>query len=82
MYVAKLKFLHMPEDEKAKVAALTHELVPIVKKVQEILPLFLALSNDSASVQKILTMVRPFVFSSLFGPSSALFQALTDFFRL
>ncbi|KAL8277218.1 hypothetical protein RQP46_010391 [Phenoliferia psychrophenolica] len=50
----------LSEEEKARVAALTHELIPVVKKVYEILPLFLAMSCDSQSVQKILTMTALF----------------------
>ncbi|KAK4699889.1 hypothetical protein P7C70_g6366, partial [Phenoliferia sp. Uapishka_3] len=57
---SKLKFLTMSEEEKARVAALTHDLIPIVKKVHEVLPLFLAMSNDTASVGKILTMAALF----------------------
>lgn len=44
-------------EDRTKVAALTHQLAPLAKKVLEILPLFLAMTNQVDVVKKFLTSV-------------------------
>lgn len=70
LVAAKLKLLNVSEEEKARVASLTHELMGLVRNTLEILPLFLAMTNEQSSVRKILTMVRPFS-----PPSVSLFKS-------
>lgn len=45
-------------DIASRVAAHTHALAPLAKKVTDILPLFLAMTNQGDVVKKFLTSVR------------------------
>lgn len=45
--------------EKAKLTAKTHELTPLVRKIYEILPLFVAMSNQREPARRLLLLVRP-----------------------
>lgn len=59
-FSASLKLIHVADEDKSRVAILTHELLPLAKRVSELLPLFLAMCNDQVATRKILTMVRSF----------------------
>lgn len=65
LYQASLKLIHVADEDKSKVAILTHELLPLAKRVSELLPLFLAMCNDQLATRKILTMVRYLFFRVL-----------------
>lgn len=54
---ARLKEIDLPEDQRQPVTAMTNELIPHVRKVVEMLPLFYALTGDHASTRKMLTFV-------------------------
>lgn len=55
---ANIKLMQVPDEQKQQVALLTHELVPHVKRVVEMLPLFYAMTTDAHAVRKMLTFVR------------------------
>lgn len=57
----KVNVINIPEDMKGRVAQFTQELVPLVKKVVEILPLYLAMSKDTDTTRKMLLLVRSFL---------------------
>jgi hypothetical protein len=59
-YLAKIKLVDVAEESKARVVQLTHELTPLVRKVYEILPLYVAMSGHPESAKRILTLVRQF----------------------
>ena len=65
VFTAKVKPVEIALEERTKIATMTHQLVPLVKKVIEILPLFLAMTGNRDDVKKIITFVGRFTIRDL-----------------